>query len=165
MLANHRLGLTAAALTTGAGLLSGCASPPPISRFEVPAATRETLSTDASVTLSQLGELQQQLDQFEELRVRGIKRYGFLLLIPSVNTRYERALLHHRELCSAVCERQQQVASGTTRSELVVIGEWALRQQLSLLRLKETIDYVEAWKRVPHGWQPPEGFEYLALSK
>lgn len=155
--------VAAVLLASSASLFSGCASAPPMERF-VALSTHSPLSIEASVTMQQLVALEGLLQSFEEMRVAAVSQYGFLLLIPAVSERYERAVHHHRDLCREVCERKKQVALGVCDSELCVIGEWCLRQERALMELKDTVKFLEEHHRVPRGWSPPEGFEYLAFN-
>lgn len=119
------------------------------------------LSLEAAVTLQQLAAVGQQLEYFEERRVRAIEQYRIFLLIPVIHDRYAKAVLHHRELCTGVQERKMAVAAGAGGSELIAIEEWCQKTESALRALRETVEYAEIWGRVPRGWTPPEGFEYL----
>lgn len=163
---NHRAGsismplrsLATAAL--GTSLLAGC-SVPQISLLRVPEETRATLAPEREATLQKLDSLEVLLTDFETLRASAIQKYGFLLLIPQIGDRYNRALLHHRQLCKEVAERKQHLLGESNETDLIAINSWCDTNQESLGQLHQTATYVLDRHELPSGWRPPVGFEYL----
>ncbi len=156
-------GVIAALLVTFGSQANSCAPAYRLDSDPSLGAVPVLLPSEHYVTFERLSAIETRLIALDRMRADAVMTYGFLLLIPSLNQRYEQACAHHQLLFEQVKASKLELAS--TSEQAPTIEEWATKTNFELEIIMNFIDYVKQNHYAPKGWEPPQGFEYLRTIK